>query len=228
MAAEAGFDVQINSMEFASSLAAAPRGEFQAYLIGWSGRVDTDGNIYAFLHTGAGEQRRPLQPMPTVDKLLDQARGMTDVAQRAALYAQMWPQLRQDLPITYLCTPRQHRRHVGQADRFPSGARRNDPAAGPGDGASRAWRRCADISARGSRRSFRRCCWSACWCSACSSSCPAIPRWCWPARSAAIRRCWRRSAPSCGSIGRCRCSTCTGWATCCTAISAIPGASASR
>jgi peptide/nickel transport system substrate-binding protein len=53
MAAEAGFEVHIQSMEFASSLAASPRGEFQAYLIGWSGRVDIDGNTYSFLHSGA-------------------------------------------------------------------------------------------------------------------------------------------------------------------------------
>ena len=30
---------------------------------------------------------------------------MTDVAQRKALYSQMWPQIRQDLPITYLWIP---------------------------------------------------------------------------------------------------------------------------
>jgi peptide/nickel transport system substrate-binding protein len=104
MAAEAGFEVHIQSMEFASSLAASPRGEFQAYLIGWSGRVDIDGNTYSFLHSGAaGNDGHYVNA--TVDKLLDAARGLTDVAQRKALYAQMWPQLRQDLPVTYLWTP---------------------------------------------------------------------------------------------------------------------------
>jgi len=104
MAAEAGFDVHIQSMEFASSLAASARGEFQAYLIGWSGRVDIDGNTYAFLHTGAAGNDGHYSNA-TVDKLLDEARGMTDLAQRKAAYAQMWPQLRQDLPITYLWIP---------------------------------------------------------------------------------------------------------------------------
>ena len=33
------------------------------------------------------------------------ARGLTEVAKRKDVYAQMWPQLRQDLPITYLWTP---------------------------------------------------------------------------------------------------------------------------
>ncbi len=105
MAAEAGFDVHIRSMEFASSLAAAPHGEFQAYLIGWSGRVDIDGNTYSFLHSGAAGNDGHYSNA-TVDRLLDEARGMTDVAKRVALYAQMWPQLRQDLPITYLWTAR--------------------------------------------------------------------------------------------------------------------------
>ena len=44
--------------------------------------------------------------IPTVDKLLDEARGMTDMAKRRALYAEMWPHERQDLPITYLWNPR--------------------------------------------------------------------------------------------------------------------------
>jgi len=104
MAAEAGFDVHIQSMEFASSLAASQRGEYQAYLIGWSGRVDIDGNTYAFLHSGQAANDSHYVNA-TVDKLLDEARGMTDIAQRKDVYAQMWPLLRQDLPITYLWTP---------------------------------------------------------------------------------------------------------------------------
>ena len=40
------------------------------------------------------------------DGLLDAARGLTDVAQRKAFYAQMMQQEVLDLPITYLWTPR--------------------------------------------------------------------------------------------------------------------------
>lgn len=103
MAAEAGFDVQIKSMEFASSLAASHQGQFQAYLIGWSGRVDIDGNTYSFLHSGQANNDGHYSSQ-IVDKLLDEGRGMTDVARRKAVYDQMWPQLRADLPITYLFT----------------------------------------------------------------------------------------------------------------------------
>ena len=61
MAAEAGFDVRIQAMEFASSLQASQRGEYEVYLIGWSGRVDVDGNTYPVPAYRAGQQRQPLQ-----------------------------------------------------------------------------------------------------------------------------------------------------------------------
>jgi peptide/nickel transport system substrate-binding protein len=105
MAAEAGFDVHIQSIEFASSLQASQRGDYQAYMIGWSGRLDIDGNTYAFLHSGQGNNVAHYANA-TVDKLLDEARGMTDIAKRRARYAEMWTQERQDLPITYLWIPR--------------------------------------------------------------------------------------------------------------------------
>lgn len=105
MAAEAGFDIHIQAIEFASSLQASNRGDYEAYMIGWSGRVDIDGNTYSFLHSGQGNNVSHYAN-PTVDKLLDEARGMTDVANRKALYAKMWQQEETDLPITYLWTPR--------------------------------------------------------------------------------------------------------------------------
>jgi peptide/nickel transport system substrate-binding protein len=105
MAADAGFDIHIQAMEFASSLQASQRGDFQAYLIGWSGRADIDGNTYAFLHSGQANNDSGYAN-PTVDKLLDDARGTTDLAKRRELYARMWPILRTDLPRTYLWSPR--------------------------------------------------------------------------------------------------------------------------
>jgi peptide/nickel transport system substrate-binding protein len=105
MAAEAGFDVHIQAMEFASSLQASQRGEYQAYMIGWSGRVDVDGNTYAFLHSGQGNNVSHYAN-PTVDKLLEEARGTIDLAKRRTLYADMWTEERKDLPITYLWIPR--------------------------------------------------------------------------------------------------------------------------
>ena len=103
MASEAGFDVHLRATEFATSLSLSEQGDYQAHAIGWSGRVDIDGNVYAFLHSDQS-QNITGYANPTVDKLLDAARGMTDVAQRKALYDQMWTQEAKDLPITYLYT----------------------------------------------------------------------------------------------------------------------------
>jgi peptide/nickel transport system substrate-binding protein len=105
MVAEAGFELRIQAMEFASSLQAQARGEYELYLIGWSGRVDVDGNTYQFLRTGQGNNAVGYSN-PTVDKLLDEGRAMTDVAKRQAVYYQVWPELRRDLPLTYLYNAR--------------------------------------------------------------------------------------------------------------------------
>jgi peptide/nickel transport system substrate-binding protein len=63
MVAEAGFDLRIQAIEFASSLQASQRGDYELYLIGWSGRV---GNVSHYSN-------------PAVDKLLEDGRALTDV-----------------------------------------------------------------------------------------------------------------------------------------------------
>jgi peptide/nickel transport system substrate-binding protein len=86
MVKEAGFDLRLRAMEFASSLQAAARGEFETYLVGWSGRTDPDGNIFSFTRTGGG-QNDGRYSNAEVDKLLDEARTELDMAKRQALYA---------------------------------------------------------------------------------------------------------------------------------------------
>ncbi len=101
---EAGFDVRVTTMDFGTALATTEGGDYGAFLIGWSGLLDADSNIYSFLHTGS-----PLDitkySNSQVDTLLDQARIETDTAKRRTLYNQMWQQERADLPIIYLYTP---------------------------------------------------------------------------------------------------------------------------
>src|SRR5262249_40615908 len=48
MAAEIGINLKIRLTEFATSLKQAESGEYQAYLLAWSGRIDPDGNTYIF------------------------------------------------------------------------------------------------------------------------------------------------------------------------------------
>jgi peptide/nickel transport system substrate-binding protein len=105
MASEAGFDVKIRATEFATTLTLSEQGDYQALMIGWSGRADIDGNVYAFLHSHQ-TQNVSGYVNPAVDKLLTEARNMTDLNNRKALYSQMWTHVTKDLPITYLWTPR--------------------------------------------------------------------------------------------------------------------------
>src|ERR1700686_4694480 len=77
MAAEAGFDLKIRLIEFATSLKQAQAGEYQMFLLGWSGRIDPDGNSYGFLHTKA-PQNESFYSNPEADRALEHARLITD------------------------------------------------------------------------------------------------------------------------------------------------------
>ena len=70
MAAEAGFDMKIRVTEFATSLKMGETGEYQAYLIGWSGRTDPDGNLYSF-HACNAPNNNGGYCNAEVDKLLE-------------------------------------------------------------------------------------------------------------------------------------------------------------
>ena len=101
MAAEAGFDITLRPVEFASMLDQAQAGDFQAELLGWSGRYDPDGNIHQFVTCGAGLNYSAFCD-PAVDKLLNDARSTNDPAARKALYDQAQTVLQGQLPLIYL------------------------------------------------------------------------------------------------------------------------------
>src|ERR1700681_2452084 len=101
MAAEAGFDLKIRLIEFATSFKQAQAGEFQAFLIGWSGRIDPDGNSYVFLHTKA-PQNDGVYSNPEADKAFEDARRISDPAQRKAIYEKATAAVLRDEPIIYL------------------------------------------------------------------------------------------------------------------------------
>ena len=101
MAAEAGFDLKIRLIEFATSFKQAQAGEFQAFLIGWSGRIDPDGNSYVFMHTKA-PQNDGGYSNPEADKAMEDARLVTDPAQRKATYEKLTKIVLIDLPLIYL------------------------------------------------------------------------------------------------------------------------------
>ena len=85
MVAEAGFDMKIRVTEFATSLKQAELGEYQAYLIGWSGRTDPDGNIYAFAACKAPQNNSGYCD-PGTEEALNKARTLSDPEQRKHMY----------------------------------------------------------------------------------------------------------------------------------------------
>lgn len=88
MAGEAGFDIRLQSAEANALVAAARAGNYQATLVIWSGRPDPDGNVAIWLACD-GFLNWGKYCNATFDDLLARARGVTDVAQRQALYRQL-------------------------------------------------------------------------------------------------------------------------------------------
>src|SRR6476620_206294 len=101
MAAEAGFDMKLRVTEFATSLKQAEAGEYQAYLLAWSGRIDPDGNSYIFQKSNA-PQNYSAWANPEADKALDDARLVTDQAQRKAIYEKLAKLVLEEDPILYI------------------------------------------------------------------------------------------------------------------------------
>ena len=103
MAKESGFDIRIKATEFASSLDLASKGDFEAYLIGWSGRTDPDGNIYNFVSCKAPPAlNTPHYCNQDVDRELGAAREVEPRAQRLGHYCSVAEHTLKDLPIIYL------------------------------------------------------------------------------------------------------------------------------
>src|SRR3546814_3430832 len=101
MVAEAGFNVTLKSMEFASLLSEQTAGNYQASQVGWSGRIDPDGNIHQFL-TCKGGINDSKYCNPEVDKLLDTARRSNNDEERKASYDAARKILAENLPNIYL------------------------------------------------------------------------------------------------------------------------------
>ena len=101
MAAEAGFDMKIRVTEFATSLKQAEAGEYQAFMLAWSGRIDPDGNSYVFLRSG-GPQNYSAWTNADADKALNEARLVTDMAKRKQIYEKLTKLELEDEAILYL------------------------------------------------------------------------------------------------------------------------------
>ena len=101
MTRDAGFDVKIQSAEFATSLNMADKGDFDAYVLAWSGRPDPDGNLFSFHGC-----KQPLNYAgycsADTDKLLDQSRAQRDPVARKKIFEQIAAQVLKERPVVYL------------------------------------------------------------------------------------------------------------------------------
>ncbi len=101
MAKEAGFDIKIQSTEFATSLNLADKGQFEAYMLAWSGRADPDGNLHTMLAC-KGPTNYAGYCKEDVEALINESRTSLDPARRAAAYDKIAQQVQKDRPIVYL------------------------------------------------------------------------------------------------------------------------------
>jgi peptide/nickel transport system substrate-binding protein len=101
MAKEAGFDIKIQSTEFATSLNLADKGQFDAYVLAWSGRADPDGNLFSFYGC-----KQPLnysgECRASWDELLNRSRSLLDTNERIKVFATMAAEADKERPIVYL------------------------------------------------------------------------------------------------------------------------------
>jgi peptide/nickel transport system substrate-binding protein len=104
MVKAAGFDVELQPTEFVSSLAKADAGKFDVFAVGWSGRVDPDGNIYGFCAT-PGTLNDSGYADPKLDYILNGARKSTSEKSRITLYKAAMKIIHRQRPLIYLWHP---------------------------------------------------------------------------------------------------------------------------
>lgn len=101
MLGQIGVKVKIEMVEFGALLEQMRNHDYDALRIGWSGRVDPDGNAYTWFST-EGSLNDMSYSNPEVDKLLSKARTLTDQAKRKELYIEVAHILWEDAPYIFI------------------------------------------------------------------------------------------------------------------------------
>jgi peptide/nickel transport system substrate-binding protein len=102
--AEVGVQVEIQTLEFGALLDAGAQGDFDALSLGWSGRIDPDGNIQPIFQTG-GTFNYGQYENPEVNELIDEARSEQDQEARTALYQQIQDLINEDAAYIFTYFP---------------------------------------------------------------------------------------------------------------------------
>ncbi len=108
MTADVGIKVNIELVEFGTLLSQLDSHKFEAVQLGWSGRPDPDGNIYAHFVTAGGFNYTGYTNS-RLDTLLDAARILTNPDQRKRAYAEAMDLLTEDVPYLFLWWPKQYK-----------------------------------------------------------------------------------------------------------------------
>ena len=101
---EIGFNVILEPTEFTTALNRADAGKYDTFAVGWSGRVDPDGNFYQFVNS-KGSQNDSGYVNAAVDRATNQARAILKQDRRIAQYHTALAQVLKDLPLIYLYNP---------------------------------------------------------------------------------------------------------------------------
>lgn len=101
MAREAGFDVRLNSTEYATLISLNQKGDFQTTIKGFSGRLDPDAYVRQFIAC-KGSQNDTKYCSKAVDELIVKARSIGDEAERKKMYAEILKQFQDTSPVLYL------------------------------------------------------------------------------------------------------------------------------
>src|SRR3546814_7186356 len=89
------------STEFATSRNMADKGDFEAYILAWSGRPDPDGNLYSFYACKA-PLNYPGTCNPALDEALKDSRLTTNLADRQKAWERAAGIIMAERPIIYL------------------------------------------------------------------------------------------------------------------------------
>ncbi len=103
MASDVGIDLTLQQLEFQTQLAHQASGDYQASLIGWSGRVDPDGNTYTLL--GCRSPTNDSRYCGGAEKYLLAGQAETDRNRRIEDYQRALTIIADDRPIIYLYHP---------------------------------------------------------------------------------------------------------------------------
>jgi peptide/nickel transport system substrate-binding protein len=98
--AAAGITMNIQTEEFATYVQECANHKFEACNVNWSGRIDPDGNTYAWWHT-KGDFNDSLYSNAQVDAWLEDARVNTDQSKRKQDYVNAQKQIVADAPYVF-------------------------------------------------------------------------------------------------------------------------------